>query len=105
MLEGLGVLLGLDLLEGLIGTLVEFELDDVYVVGCLDEEIDATVAGVMLYFGIEADKSEDDPDGILEIEFSISGYLVVAIGKESVKALHEFLWLSCTNFFHEGRNE
>ena len=50
MLEGFGVLFVLDLLESLVGTLVEFELYDVNVVWGFDKQIDAAITGVMLYF-------------------------------------------------------
>ena len=52
VLEGLGVLLVLDLLESIFGRLVEFEFDDVDVAWGFDKQIDAAIAGVMLHFGI-----------------------------------------------------
>lgn len=91
VLKGLGVLLVFNLLKSLVRRFVELEFKDVNVLGCLDEHVDAPVGGVVLHLSVKTNHLENDPEGILEIEFCIACYLVVAASEERVEPLHELL--------------
>ena len=67
VLEGLGVLSVINLLQGLIGSLVKFELKDIDIVCGLDDHVDTAVRGMAFHLCVETYHLEDDPHDILEV--------------------------------------
>ena len=70
----LGITFVLDLLERLFDRTIQLELEDIDVVGCLDNAIDPALALLLLdEDGIDADHPENQIDRILEIAFAFDG--------------------------------
>ena len=99
--EAAGVALLLDLTEGLGGTSVVFQLDDVDVFRRLDEEVDASIGGVGLRPGVDSDEGREDVECVVEIILVVHLQVIRHPGEISVEATHHLLGLPVINGVHK----
>ena len=76
-LEGAGILVVLDLPEGFLGGLVQFQLNDVDVVFRLDGDVHTALAGGLFHLHVESQKLEHQVERVLEVFFGITRYAVI----------------------------
>ena len=71
----------LDLLDGCFGGTIELELEDVDVVGGLDDAIHPAFALLFLYeYGVGAYHAKDEIESILEVTLLLSLIVLAALG-------------------------
>ena len=73
--EGGGVLFVLDLFQGLVCGLIDFQLHDIDIVASLDGHVHAAAARVTLHLHIQPHQLEDDRQRVLEIDFHLPHHL------------------------------
>ena len=67
---GLGIALLLDLLQGLFGRTIQFELEDIDIVRCLDNAINPALALLLLAIDrIDAQETQQQVEGVMEVAF------------------------------------
>ena len=74
---GLGIALVLDLLEGSLGSAVELELDDIYIIRTLHNTVYAPLARLLFGHGaVESKHLDDEIEGVLEITLTLHRVLL-----------------------------
>ena len=96
-----GVTLVFNLLQGNVRILIVFELEDIDVVLCFHDHVDATVGNGSFHLGVEAEQLRDDVKRILELQFGVAYDLVVRVGEEHLHALHKLLRLTVAQSEHK----
>ena len=85
-------MLVVDLLQGILGTAIQFKLHDIDIIFGLQHEIHATLGSVILYFRVKTYQLEDNEKHVLIMPFLFADQFVRSIGQEA------FQPISRTNF-------
>ena len=89
--EGPVIALLVDLVQGVVGILVAFELQDIDELVGLDEGVDAAVGGVAFDLHLLPHQLEHHIHRVLEVEFVVAHELVVHVGEEGREAAHQHI--------------
>ena len=106
--EGQGVAFLVDLPQSLLCGSVQLELHDIDVAVGLQDEVDASVRGVVFHLRVQPDQLEDDEEDVsvmqLRVPFRVpaNNRLVRGIGEEALEAVEEGVVVSCPYLSHKA---